>query len=44
MPDKVSTAPPVAVARLATELNVDASAIGSYGVYSLFSYGAKLQT
>ena len=31
VPDKVSTAPPVAVARLAAELNVEASAINSYG-------------
>jgi hypothetical protein len=31
VPDKVSTAPPVAVARLAVELNIDASEIHSYG-------------
>ncbi|GAB4583868.1 hypothetical protein Ntsu_17000 [Nocardia sp. IFM 10818] len=31
VPDKVAAAPPVAVARLAEQLNVDASLIRSYG-------------
>ncbi len=31
VPDRLVTAPPVAVARLAEQLNVDATAIGSYG-------------
>ncbi|MEG8179758.1 Tn3 family transposase [Nocardia terpenica] len=31
VPDRVSAAPPVAVARLAEQLNVDAGQIGSYG-------------